>query len=270
MNMEKFNRFVAKHFWAVYVSLILALVALYFAMLFWDGMPGVLYLDLLVAVVIVAWLCVRSGTVLLHKAYKELEDHCDPEPYFKETSQQLSYPGNWIMKLTRIVNATTALLELGEYTQAYDMMVKIRSDIDRCMRADVQTVYYNNMAACCTALKEWPEAEIWYRKMLESFQKIKFEKIRAKYKNAINLHSVNAYYRNQDYMKAMQMLDSIQPQTLRLRVHLAAHYGNIYLALGETAKAREALTFVVENGNKLYVVQEARQMLAEMEESTST
>ena len=36
----------------------------------------------------------------------------------------------------------------------------------------------------------------------------------------------------------------------------------------EIEKAKEKLTFVVENGNKLYAVQEARQMLAEIEETT--
>ncbi len=262
--MEKVYRFAAKYFWAVYAGSMLTLVALYAMMLEWDEMPGVLYLVAVTAALLMIALCMKSSAALLNKAYKELEERCDPEPFLKEATEQLSYSGNWIMKLSRNVNAATAMMEVGEYAQAYDMMVKIRDDISRCMRADVQLVYYNNMAQCCMWAKR-QEAGEWSEKMLEAFQKIKSEKMKKKYQNAVQFHKARMCFDDRDYVQAMKILDSITPDNLRHKVHLMADYGKVYHAMGEMEKVKAALAFVVENGNKLYVVQQARQMLTQLD-----
>ena len=38
-------------------------------------------------------------------------------------------------------------------------------------------------------------------------------------------------------------------------------YAKAYIGLGETDKAKEKLNFILENGNKLYMVEQAKKML---------
>jgi FimV-like protein len=50
-----------------------------------------------------------------------------------------------------------------------------------------------------------------------------------------------------------------------MEVDVARIYAKAYLALGKPEFARENLQFVIENGNKLYAVTEAKELLARLD-----
>ena len=100
------------------------------------------------------------------------------------------------------------------------------------------------------------------------YEKIKRKDRKEQFRDVFLTHDALTLLERQQYTQALQLLEQVAPKTMRERVVLSVNYARVYLAQGETEKAKEALTFVAENGNKLYIATRARQMLSEMEENT--
>ena len=63
----------------------------------------------------------------------------------------------------------------------------------------------------------------------------------------------------------MELLSTVKPKNLLGEVDLHMQLAQNYLALGEKDLARENLQFVIEKGNKLYAVTEAKELLAKLD-----
>ena len=265
--MEKLNRFVAKHHVPIYVICSVLWIALY-----WLTLE---YLMLLALVLVCGcifltarWLGGR-WLALLKKPMDILDNQCDPSPYLEELQRQKDYSGPWTLRYNRTICQAGALVMVGSPEEAYDLLLPLQKKLFQYQQPRVmQSIYCNSMANTCRALDRAMEAEYWHAKYMELIAKVNNKRIQQVYAERMPLYMAHYHTFRKEYDLSMQSLQQLKPKNMYEQVVAAMVYAQNYRAIGETEKAKEALTFVADNGNKLYIATRARQMLSEMEENT--
>lgn len=197
---------------------------------------------------------------LLRKASAELEDKCDPYPLLQETETLFSYPHKNGIELNLLINHNIALSMLGEHRKVYENLTAI--DIDQYIQSpSTQFVYYNNLLACCDDLGMSEQVEQLIPKVMQLYAEIEDEKQKQRLEQTVWSLKVSEYMLRQEYTLALEILNGMKPVSLRSEVGNAMLRAKVYLALDETEQAKEQLRFVIDHGNKLWLVTEARQLL---------
>jgi len=262
--MEKLNRWVAKHAWLVYILSIVLMFLL--AIVATDGYDGLLVI--LVYPAMFAWSFVSAryvfsrGNVLLKKPMEILLQECDPHPFLEETQRQRNYPGNRNLKLWHILYEGMALREIGEFSQAYALLAAHGNELVPRTALVVQAQYYAEMAYLSAKLGDLQGMEFWHEKLLDAHSKTKTKRHKQFTESAVTSHLVMYHYARQEYSQSFQVLQNVPTGVPRSRVAVAMNQARIHLALEEMQKAKEKLEFVIQNGNKLYIVTEAKELLA--------
>lgn len=266
MNMEKLNRWIAKNAIAVYTASVLpAFLIAIWAIRRWYG-PWVLLIYLL----LFGWIIGSSrfifgrGSALLKAPVDTLMNACDPYPYLEEAETQRSYSGNRSMKLGHITTLATALLEVGDYDRMDALLTSTPEETVRGAHPANQVVYCGLAANIYARQKNLQEMELWHDRLLTAYQKVKLQKHRAWLEPMMVSHHAAYRYARQEYAQGLQLLEDFPVRTLRDGVVQAYSLAKFHLALNEKETAREHLDFVIKNGNKLYVVTEARALLAKI------
>lgn len=264
--MERINRWIAKHAWLVYI-LSFVLVFL-FAMVAVNGCDGpwilLVYVGMIVWILISARFVFSRSNVLLKKPMEILVNDCDPYPFLEEVRRQCDYPGNSHVKHQRIVNEAVGLRETGEYTKAYTLLASARNEMVLKANPINQAVYYSEMANLCFKQMNLEEMEAWHRELMTAYSKIKGEKYRQYLAPVMVSHAAAYHFVRKEYEQYLQVLEARPATTLRDRVIRSMSMANYHMSIGETEKAKERLRFVIENGNKLYIVTEAKELLAKI------
>ncbi len=264
--MEKFNRFVAKHLMPLYwIGVIVWIFAISIPANRYD-MPAVVQFFLYIAgfLLWIRFLGSRARA-LLREPVKMFLEQCDPYPFLQEIRKHKTYSGSKATKLNLLISETTAMMDIGECQEVYLLLSPLENDMKAALMRSLLMSYYCQMATVCRKLQKDQEAEAWFQKVLEVYEKIKNQKQKKQFEGFELMHDAWVFWENGQYSSTLQLLAQIPYKNMRERVSLSMSYAAVYRAMGETEKAKEALTFVVENGNKLYAVQEAQQMLAQME-----
>ena len=264
--MEKLNRFVAKHVLAVYFAIVALIFALYIIVHPYLGQNQWIAIILVYVGIFLAsrWTGTRH-IALLKEPMRLWDEQCDPYPFLEEIRGHRNFAGVKILKQLRLINEGSAMMALGDFNNAYYLLLPLQESVGKSKRKDLQTRYYMTVAQLCMAMDRIPEAEIWHEKMMNAYHLIKPETRKKIFVEAMPFYYARYYHSKQEYTQALQMLIGQEPKTLNDRVALAMHYGRNYYALGQWDKAKDPLTFVAEYGNKLYAATQARQMLAEIE-----
>lgn len=196
--------------------------------------------------------------VFMKEAIDLFDNTCDPEPLLKETELQLSYG---IKNPALTINRALAHRAMGEYEKNLELLKTVDGSRLSGMPI-VQSVYYNNLADAYDALGRYDAAEIWFEQCLKATERIKNVKLKEQAEKIVTLSSVKSYIRKQEYDKALETMRCVRAENLRMTVTLAMNYGEAYAALGEYQKARENLQYVILNGGKCYVVEEAKKLMS--------
>ena len=269
--MEKLNRWIAKHAMVVYaVSAVLAFVAAMVAIDRWYG-PWALLIYLL----LFGWIFLSSrfilnrGGALLKAPLDMLMHRCDPYPYLEEAREQMDYAGNWNMKLSRIITLALALCEVGEYEQMGQLLLSVSPEMVAKAHPANQAIYYSLLCNGYARQKKTAEMEMRHNQFLEAYQSVHNKKHKVWLEPRVISHYASYHFARQEYSQALQFLEKFPDQGLRDRVVRAYSLARIYATINETEKAMEQLEFVINNGNQLYIVTEAKALLAKikMEES---
>lgn len=110
-------------------------------------------------------------------------------------------------------------------------------------------------------LNRYEEAEQYYEKLVELYQKLP-EKKRGDYSEQAMLEAkADHFYRQQEYHQVVDLLGSVKTRHLCEEIDVCLLQAKAYLQLGEVEIARKKLEFVIEKGNKLYAVTEAKQLM---------
>lgn len=199
---------------------------------------------------------------------KALKEKCDPYPYLHEMEEQLGY--NYKGEGLQLVQMDycVALRHIGQYQKAWEILRGIHIDKYPGMYVSSKIIYYNNLADILTLMEKYGEAEIWHKKALQLYQDLPENRRKRKMAVMVDISIAESWYRQGEYKQARECLQKIPHKDMKSRVDASLFYARCCTALEEIQEAREHLKFVIDNGNRLYVVEEAKELLAKLEESS--
>jgi len=262
--MEKLNRWMAKHPRAGR----LLMTAFWVVVEIWWLDLGVPPWAAMVFAIVAMLACHAyinaAGDRLLKKPLEVLKSQCDPYPVLEEMEAQRAYPGNHAAKQIRDINYGLALRSIGQYEQAYMLLRSINIDRHAGMQLVAKATYYNNLMDLCTLTGKYAEAVIWYEKLVQIVEDMKPGKLKEQLCKAVESNRADYHFCKGEWEQTLQVLGMAKIENLSDRIENAMMYARTYLAMGETEKAIKPLTFVAENGNKLYFALEARELLAKI------
>lgn len=201
---------------------------------------------------------------IVHRATLKLDQECDATPLIIETAELLTYKNGKVQQQILLMNHAVGLRCIGKFQPAYDMLSSINIDQYSTMLNEHKIIYYNNLADLCDLLGRPDEATIWFLKAKRLFEDSKNKRFRAKIYSSIVCSCAEEAYRQKDYQAAIELLNSVPTETLRMDVGKAFLYAKCFLALGDEEHAKENLEFTIQYGNTLFHAQEAKQLLEQL------
>ena len=257
--MEMINRFLTRFQLPVYVTLSILWTALCCwgtnVIGFW-GVPLAYGGILLIAVFMGS-----RWVTLLKKPEKLLDDTCDPEPYLEELRRQKNYANPAGIRYNRTALEATALVMLGQPEEAYSLLQPLQEKVFKRKMIGTQLSYCMAMVNVCRALDHRYEMENWHSKIMELAGKLKNKRLKQQIEASMPLYMARYHAYRGEYDRSMEALGAVKPKTMYDRVNVAMLRARNALALGDADTAGEALRFVAESGNKLYIAAEARRLL---------
>ncbi len=157
------------------------------------------------------------------------------------------------------INYALALVQTGSYEKALETLEAV--DMDKYPNPIAKFIYYNNLCDLMTRLDRYPEADSWYRKSLETLDSIPNKRLRERLDRTVEMNAIEALYRDQDYVGALRRLARIPCPTPRSVADAALLAARCNLGLEEWDKAKEKLQYVIDNGNHLQCVTEAKALM---------
>ena len=199
---------------------------------------------------------------LMKEPLEILEQQCDPYPLLAEMERQLPLCKEDLQgQLTRI-NYAMALSQTGQYETALQILEAI--DIDRFPGTSpvVRYVYCNHLCDLLTRLDRFPEADGWYHRAQQIYEQIPGSRLKQRMEYNVTMNDIEALYREGDYASALRRLSRLSCKTQRSLMSAALLAARCNLKQEEYEKAREKLQYIITNGNKLFAVEEAKQLLS--------
>lgn len=263
--MNKLQHFVAKHKFLSFFVLVTVACGVYsFLLLMFDASIWVLILvNLILAFIIYAYV-EYSPDPIMRKALKELNDNCNPYPLLEETEKLLSYKNSEMLQQIILINHAVALRSIGEYRRNLETLQTLNIDKVPGMQPIHKVVYYNNLMDACGLLEKYEEADVWYSKMMLIYADITNQKQLESLESAMQSAKAFHHYCQKEYDKALQIMNEKKDINRNNAIDNAMLYAKIAIAMGDIDTAKNKLQFVIENGNRLYAVTEAKERLAEL------
>jgi predicted Zn-dependent protease len=190
-----------------------------------------------------------------------LEVGCDPYPLLEETEYMISKAKKGLPYFQITINYSIALMATGQYEKALSVLQGLDFTKIPKLSHHNMFVYYNNLCAACAANKQWEQHAIYQSKAEASYACIKKQAFKKKFSDSMLLHQISQYIQEKKYDEAEEALSSFIAKRGRESIMMAMTLTEIHIGRGETEQAKEQLQFIIENGNKLYAVTEARQIL---------
>lgn len=189
---------------------------------------------------------------------KILDEKCDPERYLEVMiKQKKRFKRDKKMVNYAEFNCAVSYMLLGKSQEAKDCMLGIDTDLFFTNKKNA-IIYVIDLVLCYYELGEIEKAESLYQENFEKLQDIKF----GLEKNVEILSGVRYYYLKQ-LDQSYEVLESLLTSELSTRLYLGVLF---YLAKmdqqkGDVQLAKERFHKVAEEGNKLWIAQEAKQIL---------
>ena len=168
-----------------------------------------------------------------------------------------------IKKRDFLLNQAIARFYQGNFEGAWESIQKIRPEK---LKRTLLLNYYIIRSALCFRLGMDEQAAV----LEEEYRRRLKPKQAANYQILCTGNNVHRAMKNQDYEAAFRFLQE-RMELNKNRTALYAWVSQAYLeakiarGLGEIETARMKLQYVIDKGNRLYYVQEAKQMLAQMD-----
>ena len=190
-----------------------------------------------------------------------LEAGCDPYPLLEETEYMISKAKKGIPYFQVTLNYSIALMATGQYEKALSVLKDLDFNKIPTLPHHNMFVYYNNLCTACASNKQWEQMEIYRSKAEASYACIKKQAFKKKISESMSFYQIFPLIQEKKYDEAEKALSSFIPKRGRESIMMAMTLTEIHIGRGETEQAKEQLHYIIENGNKLYVVTEARQIL---------
>ena len=209
----------------------------------------------------------RLDKKLLMYYYKKyiniLDKELDPEKFIEITQNEYDRNKNKRYRNYMKLNLCAGYSSLGKVEEAYQNLKDIDLSKKSLFREQDKILYYYNEALLLHGLERKEEAIVIYKeKVLKMMEKFKTKKGIDETNAMIEFLNGILFYEN-DTTKMIEILSetlkklSVKRQVLVIK-HLLANYKS---KAGEIEEARKLYEEVIENGNKLYIVEEAKEKL---------
>lgn len=201
---------------------------------------------------------------LLKEPLEILEHQCDPYPFLEEIERSLPAGKEDPHSQVTRINYAMALSQTGQYEKTLQVLQEINIDRFPATSPFIKFVYYNNLCDTLTRMERFEEAEIWYRKSRQIYEDLPNNKLKQRMDYTVQMNEIEALYREGDYASALRKLSWLSCKTQRSLMNAALLAARCNQKLEEYDKAREKLQYVIDHGNKLFAVEEAKQLLADL------
>ena len=207
-----------------------------------------------------------TGFVVYHyfeeKFSRIVNEQCDPFLYAECLER---------MKLTQVsknayyYNLSAAYANQGDYDKAWKLLMKVNP-------TRMKGIFRNNYYLLkCQLLYEYKMIDQMKQVEDEFRLYIRNKKDEVSFRTLCTQNNLYRAYLNKDYEAAYRFnaeyFEQIGLIKYRIqKVHFVYSTGLLDKEMGNNVSAKAAFRFVIENGNKLNCVEQAKQMLAEMEE----
>ena len=263
------NRWVAKHRWTamflyyalIWLPVLLFHIALHARISPWWAAYGffMFYFSYL-------W----SGSaiiVLFNKANKALNDECDPYPLEKEINDQLSYVKSKPCRVSLAINMAAVLHAMGRYEESANLLEE--TDIDNCrsLTPAFKFLYYNNLFCAYCNTGRTQELAFLLQKAQQILANLKAkEKIKKSLQETLQINFAEIHIIKREYELAEALLEAVDSENACMRQKAGIHLSKaqILIETDRPQEARQHLDFVLEHGNKLYIVERAKEYLEKL------
>lgn len=250
--------------------ILLGFILLFMFVLGYFNVPLIILLIIYLGLMFVVFIFTEVyPPLLIQKKYLNLMNmECNPFPFLHNSQKLLTYNlSNGVRKIVTI-NYCVALRNTGDYEKCYEILKSINVDpiaIDSNSRATkdypTKLVLFNNIADVCFFLKKTEEEIEYHNKVIEIYEKMPEGANKKAYKNLYDLTKSAMYFHNGEYEKALEFFANYTPKSPENAVSIAFSKALIHIEQKDFENARKQLNFIVENGNKLYAVVEAKKLL---------
>lgn len=212
----------------------------------------------------------RLDKKLLMYYYKKyiniLDKELDPEKFIEITQNEYNRNKNKRYRNYMKLNLCAGYSSLGKVEEAYQNLKDIDLSKKSLFREQDKILYYYNEALLLQELDRKEEAIVIYKeKILQLKEKFKTNKELEGINPLIEFLNGILFYEN-DNTKMIEILSELLKKLSNKRQILVIKnlLANYKVKAGETEEARKLYEEVVENGNKLYIVEEAKEKLNKM------
>lgn len=198
---------------------------------------------------------------------KLLEEDCDPEAFIMASEKQYQITGkNKIAHMHLTIDKSAGLASLGKFDEALALLLSL--DVKKVKKSKLRwLVYVNNLMLCYDNLHQEEQVQELYQKefcihseKLKQFSSVRSVIIFAKLKYETFEDEISTRHQLIDELKAMKL-------SKRLSLHLKLSESELALLENDYDLAASLLTDVVSNGNKLYLVEIAKEGLLKIKKT---
>ena len=260
--MKSFYRWVSDHSGLCRTALFITLLlfTLYASSFEYISFLSIYLIDLAIWFIVGRFIAAAPGK-LMEEPTALCDQECDPYPLLKEMEQMLTRRLNGPQQQLAQINYAMALRMVGENYKAAEILEKINIDRHPGFSPYSKFVYYNNLSDALFSLGRDQEALIWYRKSRQIFDDLPEGKFKQQLFATAQLSQAEVLYREGEHIQALRQAAGIKCTTKRQLLDTALLAAKCHISLEEPEKAREKLNYIVEHGNKLHIVEEAKVLL---------
>ncbi len=189
--------------------------------------------------------------------------NCDPEKAMEIFEKALGSQKGLYHRLQLAINKSACLSHLGKYSEGLEVLHKI--DINNSKVPPIfKITYYNNLNSLYLGLKEIDLAKKALDKAFDTFNTVKNpnKMITGIFHNlTLSKLSIEILEGSFDNVEESLLSELKMSKTRTSLVEINFDLAKLYLKLSRKEEAKECLQYVIENGNKLYCVEEAKDLL---------
>ena len=205
---------------------------------------------------------IRLWMYLYSNYMNVLDKELDPEKFIELTENEYNKNKNKKYRNYMKLNLSAGYSSAGEIETAYEKLKEV--DLSKKLyRERNKILYYYNEALILNVLGKKEEAtEIYNKELSEEIEKIEKRKKNSEIYNLVKALEGMLFHQN-DNVKMIEILNEALKKTKTKRQKLGFKYllATYKEKAGEIQEAMELYKEVIENGNKLYIVQEAKEKL---------
>ena len=194
-----------------------------------------------------------------------LDNELDPEKFIELTENEYDRNKNKKYRNYMKLNLAAGYSSAGKIETAYEKLKEVDLSKKLYRERDKILYYYNEALFLITFGKKEEATEIYNKHISEEIEKIGKRKKDSEIYNLVKVLEGMLFHEN-DNEKMIEILNEALKKSKTKRQNLGFKYllATYKEKTGEIQEAMELYKEVIENGNKLYIVQEAREKLKKL------